>query len=103
MKVPSACLWGREPVVLSQDLDGFDGSDGAVLDEGRAFVTAHGQALVVDDDFAIISFVTEYTMQPAEIAGAVEERGFALGLPEHTHIPTSRKTPYLLGGDRPKE
>lgn len=55
-------------------------------------------------DFAIISFVTEYTMQPAEIAVAVEQRGFtALGLPEHTHIPTSRKTPYLLGGDLPKE
>ena len=55
-------------------------------------------------DFAIISFVTEYTMQPAEIAVAVEQRGFtALGLPEHTHIPTSGKTPYLLGGDLPKE
>jgi len=43
-------------------------------------------------------------MQPAELARAVEKRGFAaLGLPEHTHIPTSRKTPYLLGGDLPKE
>ena len=54
--------------------------------------------------FGIVSFITEYTMPPAELAVAVEERGFAaLGIPEHTHIPTSRETPYLLGGDLPKE
>ena len=55
-------------------------------------------------DFAIGTFATEYTMQPAELARAVEDRGFeALFFAEHTHIPTSRKTPYLLGGDLPKE
>ncbi len=54
--------------------------------------------------FGIISFATEYTMQPAELAVAIEERGFtAFGIPEHTHIPTSRETPYLLGGDLPRE
>ena len=55
-------------------------------------------------DFAIGTFVTDYTLQPAELARAVEERGFeALFFAEHTHIPVSRKTPYLLGGDLPKE
>lgn len=55
-------------------------------------------------DFAIGTFATEYTLQPAELARAVEDRGFeAIFFAEHTHIPTSRKTPYLLGGDLPKE
>ena len=55
-------------------------------------------------DFGIAGLFTEYTMQPAELAVAVEQRGFAaLGIAEHTHIPTSRETPYLLGGDLPKE
>lgn len=49
-------------------------------------------------------FVTEYTIQPAELARALEERGFeSLWLPEHTHIPASRRTPYPIGGDLPKE
>ena len=49
-------------------------------------------------------FVTEYTIQPAELARALEARGFeSLWLPEHTHIPASRRTPYPLGGDLPKE
>jgi hypothetical protein len=34
----------------------------------------------------------------------LEQRGFeSLWLPEHTHIPASRKTPYPAGGDLPKE
>ena len=55
-------------------------------------------------DFAIGTFATDYTLQPAELAKAVEERGFeGLFFAEHTHIPVSRDTPYLLGGDLPKE
>ncbi len=55
--------------------------------------------------FGVTCFVTEWTMNLAELAQALEQRGFAaLGLPEHTHIPTSRKTPYLIGGgDLPRE
>ncbi|MBI3422486.1 MAG: LLM class F420-dependent oxidoreductase [Acidobacteria bacterium] len=49
-------------------------------------------------------FVTEYTIQPAELARELEARGFeSLWLPEHTHIPASRRTPYPIGGDLPKE
>lgn len=37
-------------------------------------------------------------MEPAELARAVEERGlYSLFVPEHTHIPTTRKTPPPTG------
>lgn len=52
----------------------------------------------------ISMFVTEYTIQPAELARELEARGFeSLWLPEHTHIPASRRTPYPIGGDLPLE
>jgi probable F420-dependent oxidoreductase len=55
-------------------------------------------------DFGVSMFPTDYAIQPVELALAVEERGFeSLFFPEHTHIPTSRKTPYPGGGDLPKE
>ncbi|MCH9675692.1 MAG: LLM class F420-dependent oxidoreductase [Gammaproteobacteria bacterium] len=55
-------------------------------------------------DFGIFTFATDYSMAPARIAAAVEERGFeSLFLPEHTHIPTSRQSPYPGGGELPKE
>jgi probable F420-dependent oxidoreductase len=42
-------------------------------------------------------------MGPAEVAAVAEERGFeSLLFCEHTHIPTSRLSPYPLGGDLPK-
>ncbi|HEX3965093.1 MAG TPA: LLM class F420-dependent oxidoreductase [Trebonia sp.] len=38
----------------------------------------------------------------AGVAAAVEERGLdGLWLPDHTHIPVSRQTPYPLGGELP--
>ena len=40
---------------------------------------------------------------PAELARALEERGFeSLWYGEHSHIPTSRRTPYPPGGEMPK-
>jgi probable F420-dependent oxidoreductase len=52
----------------------------------------------------VTMFSTDYAMQPHELAKAAEERGFeSLWLPEHTHIPVSRKTPYPGGGELPKE
>jgi probable F420-dependent oxidoreductase len=48
-------------------------------------------------------FPTDYGIDVRELARAVEERGFdSLLFPEHTHIPTSRRTPYPGGGDLPK-
>ena len=52
----------------------------------------------------IMMFITETTAQPAEVARALEERGFeSMFLPEHTHIPTSRTTPYPAGEPLPPE
>jgi len=49
-------------------------------------------------------FATEYAIRPDELARACEERGFeSVWFPEHTHIPTSRRTPFPAGGDLPKE
>jgi probable F420-dependent oxidoreductase len=46
-----------------------------------------------------VMFFTTDSMQPAPLARVLEERGFeSLWVPEHTHIPSSRKTPYPAGG-----
>jgi probable F420-dependent oxidoreductase len=46
-----------------------------------------------------VMFFTTYSMQPADVARELEQRGFeSLWVPEHTHIPSSRKTPYRVGG-----
>jgi probable F420-dependent oxidoreductase len=53
--------------------------------------------------FGIAMFPTDYAVDPATLARLVEERGFeSLWFPEHTHIPTSRKTPYPAGGELPR-
>jgi probable F420-dependent oxidoreductase len=55
-------------------------------------------------ELGLAHFLTDYGMQPAELGRAAEERGFeSLFLPEHTHIPVSRKTPYPGGGELPRE
>jgi len=42
---------------------------------------------------------TDLAMGPIELAREAEQRGFySLYLPEHTHIPTSRRTPAPTGG-----
>ncbi|HKD66269.1 MAG TPA: LLM class F420-dependent oxidoreductase [Candidatus Binataceae bacterium] len=54
--------------------------------------------------YGIFTFPTEYSMRADHLAGAVEERGFeSLWLPEHTHIPVARRTPYPAGGELPKD
>ena len=53
--------------------------------------------------FGVSMFCTDYSMTPAELGRALEERGFeSLFVPEHTHIPVSRKTPFPAGGELPK-
>src|ERR687896_1255184 len=55
-------------------------------------------------DFGVTMFPTRYSIGPAELARAVEERGFeSLFFPEHTHIPTSRRSPWPGGADLPNE
>jgi probable F420-dependent oxidoreductase len=54
--------------------------------------------------FGAAMFATDYAIRPDDLARALEERGFeSLWLPEHTHIPANRRTPYPAGGDLPKE
>lgn len=49
-------------------------------------------------------FPTDYSIQPVELAKAVEERGLdSLFVCEHTHIPASRQSPWPGGGELPKE
>lgn len=52
----------------------------------------------------ITMFATDRSIGVPELARAAEERGFSsLFLPEHTHIPTSRGTPWPGGGELPDE
>jgi probable F420-dependent oxidoreductase len=54
--------------------------------------------------YSLTMFATDRAIHPAELARAAEERGFdGLFFPEHTHIPTSRRTPYPGGGELPEE
>ena len=54
--------------------------------------------------FGVSIFPTDYSIQPVEIAKEAEARGFqSLFFPEHTHIPTSRNTPFPGGGELPKQ
>ncbi len=55
-------------------------------------------------DIGVFIFATDYTIPMDELGKELEERGFeSLFLPEHTHIPTSRKSPFPGGGDLPRE
>ena len=48
-------------------------------------------------------FPADYGIDMAELAKALEDRGFdSLFVPEHTHIPASRKSPFPGGGELPK-
>ena len=47
----------------------------------------------------VFIFPTDYSIDISELARALEDRGFeALFVPEHTHIPTSRRSPFPAGG-----
>jgi probable F420-dependent oxidoreductase len=48
--------------------------------------------------FGLTMFATDQVMHPDDFARAAEERGFvSLYVPEHTHIPVSRRTPPPSG------
>ena len=53
-------------------------------------------------DFGLITFATHYGIQPAELGRWAEGAGYeSLFFAEHTHIPTSRKSPFGGGGALP--
>ena len=54
--------------------------------------------------FGVYMFPTDYAIDPVSLGRAVEELGFeSLFVPEHTHIPTNRRSPFPGGGELPKE
>jgi probable F420-dependent oxidoreductase len=51
----------------------------------------------------VFYFPVDYGINIAELARALEERGLeSLYVPEHTHIPVSRRTPFPGGGELPQ-
>jgi probable F420-dependent oxidoreductase len=53
--------------------------------------------------FGLAIFLTDESIGPAEMGRLAEERGFeSLFLPEHTHIPTARRTPWGGGDELPR-
>jgi probable F420-dependent oxidoreductase len=53
--------------------------------------------------YSVTMVATDCGLGIAEVARAVEERGLdGLWVPDHTHIPVSRQTPYPLGGELPE-
>src|SRR5947207_11365242 len=54
-------------------------------------------------DFGAAMFFTDYSMTPAELGQALAARGFeSVWAPEHSHIPSTRKTPPAGGGELEK-
>src|SRR5215207_4832075 len=52
----------------------------------------------------VFQFSTDYSMRIDELAREAEQRGFeSLFVPEPTHIPVSRRTPFPGGTELPKE
>ena len=52
----------------------------------------------------IFIIATDYSITMDELGPALEQRGFeSLFLPEHTHIPTSRLTPWPGGSELPRD
>ncbi len=55
-------------------------------------------------EIGVCIFNTDYAIRIEELAKATEARGFeSLWVPEHTHIPVSRRTPFPSGGELPNE
>ena len=55
-------------------------------------------------EVGVFIFATDYSIRIDDLAMAVEARGFeSLFIPEHTHIPANRISPWPGGGDLPRE
>jgi len=54
-------------------------------------------------EFGVLMFFTDYAISAVDLAQALEARGFeSIWAPEHSHIPTSRRSPWPGGGELPK-
>src|SRR5215213_6113547 len=65
----------------------------------RCRASPYGLGSLTRMRLGLMMFPTDRGMQPVELAREAEARGFdSLWFPEHSHIPTSRRTPW---GGRP--
>ncbi len=54
-------------------------------------------------DYGVTMFPTDYSIRPDDLARMLEDRGFeSYWAPEHTHIPTSRRSPWPGGPELPE-
>src|SRR3954465_11329915 len=54
--------------------------------------------------FGLSMFITDETIAPAALGRAAEDAGFeSIFVPEHTHIPASRRSPWGGGAELPRE
>jgi probable F420-dependent oxidoreductase len=54
--------------------------------------------------FGLSMFITDETIAPAALGRAAEDAGFeSIFVPEHTHIPASRESPWPGGDELPRE
>jgi probable F420-dependent oxidoreductase len=54
--------------------------------------------------FGAMMFSTDYSIRPDDLAKLLEDRGFeSMWVPEHTHIPASRVSPWPGGPDLPRD
>ena len=55
-------------------------------------------------NFGAMMFSTDYSIRPDDAAKLLEDRGFeSFWVPEHSHIPAERTSPWPGGGELPKE
>jgi probable F420-dependent oxidoreductase len=54
--------------------------------------------------FGLSMFITDETIAPVDLGRAAEDAGFdSIFVPEHTHIPASRESPWPGGAELPRE
>ena len=55
-------------------------------------------------NFGAMMFSTDYSIRPDDAAKLLEDRGFeSFWVPEHSHIPANRTSPWPGGGELPEE
>ena len=55
-------------------------------------------------DFGAMMFSTDYSIRPDDLAKLLEDRGFeSMWVPEHSHIPSERRSPWPGGEELPQE
>ena len=55
-------------------------------------------------DFGAMMFCTDHSIRPDDLAKLLEDRGFeSMWVPEHSHIPADRRSPWPGGAELPQE